>query len=537
MPLTAAQIASFFEDDDQMGLTNDTVNKLVEEGIDVPSDLADFDKDTLKQVAENLRKPGGRVPNPDPNAPAGATIETPPFLFGAKSQKRLLEAGELIRFYITIGRQLTPGNIRYDPVIKDFTEQWRALALRQEEEDPEVPKISKALPIIKWTEAFDDFLSRKVGARTIPLAYVTRESDAVGGPAPPLAQDKPHSLMYGSVEGDLVARASHGHALFREDNSSVYYFLEEATRGTAYAASMKPFQRAKNGREAYLSIRNQYAGKDKWEAEIKKQDDLLHNRQWKGQTNFTLEKFVSQHRNAYVSMQQCSEHVAFQLPNEHTRVGYLLDAIQTSDAGLQAAIAMIATDDGPNGKRNDFEATAAYLLPYDPVAKKRNLAGKRGDREASISDVSAEVSAGFGSKPGLGKTGVHLRYYTKDEYYKLTNEQKAELKEWRTSKDSKGTGKSAKKKGGKQSDGKDSKKGMVAAITKELLKQLKPKEDDDNEIDGIIAALQTTTNSDAASSEEPATKKARFQPTKSTQVSTAALKSILRRVRNGKDEE
>jgi hypothetical protein len=85
-------------------------------------------------------------------------------------------------------------------------------------------------------------------------------------------------------------------------------------------------------------------------------------------------------------MQQCSEHVAFELPNEHTRVGYLLDAIQTSDTGLQAAIAMIATDDGPNGKRNDFEATAAYLLPYDPVAMKRNITGKRGEREASISN-------------------------------------------------------------------------------------------------------------------------------------------------------
>jgi hypothetical protein len=232
MPLTAAQIASFFEDDDQMGLTNETVNKLVEEGIDDPDNLSDFDKDMLKQVAENLRKPGGRIPNPDPNAPAGSTIETPPFPFGAKSQKRMLEAGELIRFYKTIGRQLTPGNIRYDPVMKDFTEQWKALEQRKKDEDPEVPKISKALPIIKWTEAFDDFLSRKVGARTIPLAYVTHENVQVPNVAPPLAQDKPHSIQYGSVEGDLVARASHGHALYREDNSSVYYFLEEATRGT-----------------------------------------------------------------------------------------------------------------------------------------------------------------------------------------------------------------------------------------------------------------------------------------------------------------
>lgn len=520
-----------------MGLTNATVNKIVEEGIDDPEDLADFDKDTLKQVAENLRKPGGRIPNPDPNAPAGSTIERPPYTFGAKSQKRLLEAGELFRFYKTIGRQLTPANVRYNPVIKDFTEQWKALEQRRKDEDPEVPKISKALPIIKWTEAFDDFLSRKVGARTIPLAYVTRENEQVPNVAPPLAQDKPHSIMHGSVEGDLVARASHGHALFREDNSQVYYYLEEATRGTAYAASMKPYQRNKNGREAYMSIRNQYAGKDKWEAEIKRQDDLLHNRQWRGQTNFTLEKFVSQHRNAYVSMQQCSEHVAFQLPNEHTRVGYLLDAIQTSDAGLQAAIAMIATDDGPNGKRNDFEATAAYLLPYDPVAKKRNINNKRADRDAIVSDVSAEVSAGFGSKPGLGKTGVHLRYYTKDEYSKLTDEQKAELREWRSKKGAKGTAKGTKKKSGKTSDAKDSKKGMVAAITKELLKQLKPKEDDDDDIDGIIAALQTPKTSETTDSDEPAPKKARFQASKTTQVSTSALKSILRRARNAKDDE
>jgi len=88
------------------------------------------------------------------------------------------------------------------------------------------------------------------------------------------------------------------------------------------------------------------------------------------QSNFTLEKIIAQHHNAFVSMQQCATHVAFQLLNEHTRVGYLLDAIKTTDAGLQAAIAQIQTDDGVNGKQNNFEATAAYLLPYDPVTKK-----------------------------------------------------------------------------------------------------------------------------------------------------------------------
>jgi hypothetical protein len=67
----------------------------------------------------------------------------------------------------------------------------------------------------------------------------------------------------------MIARASHGHPLFREDSSNVYYKLEEATRATSYAASIKPYQRTKNDQDAWLALSNQYAGKDKWEAEIK----------------------------------------------------------------------------------------------------------------------------------------------------------------------------------------------------------------------------------------------------------------------------
>ena len=63
-----------------------------------------------------------------------------------------------------------------------------------------------------------------------------------------LAASEPYLLEHGLVK-ELVARASHMHALFREDNSDVYYKLEEAMRGTLYVASIKPFQRAKQGRE------------------------------------------------------------------------------------------------------------------------------------------------------------------------------------------------------------------------------------------------------------------------------------------------
>jgi hypothetical protein len=174
----------------------------------------------------------------------------------------------------------------------------------------------------------------------------------------------------------------------------------------------------------------QFAGTDKWEAEIKQQEQLLQIRVWKGQSNFSRENFVSQHRNAFVSMQACAQHVQYQLPNEHSRVVFLLDAIHCSDAGLQAATASVRTSNGPQGLRNNFETTASDLLPYDPVARKRLSTHKR--QNLLISGEEGEVSAfNMTKKSGIGKTGVHFRFYKKPEYDKLSDEQKVELKEWR----------------------------------------------------------------------------------------------------------
>ena len=86
MVLTAPQTTAFFEAADQMGIPHATVVQLQVEGMTSLPDLANFDKDMLQQLTDNLRKPAGRVPDPNPGAAPGATIPTPPFVFGAKSQ-------------------------------------------------------------------------------------------------------------------------------------------------------------------------------------------------------------------------------------------------------------------------------------------------------------------------------------------------------------------------------------------------------------------------------------------------------------------
>jgi hypothetical protein len=149
----------------------------------------------------------------------------------------------------------------------------------------------------------------------------------------------------------------------------------------------------------------------------------------------------------------------------------------SSDAGLQAAMASIKTDQDPDGLRNNFEAAATHLLPHDPVQRKRSdhAGGRRGS--ADISDVThdeADISA-FGAKEGIGKTGVHVRYHPLAEYQKLTNGQKDELREWwETTRGDKKRGKPYNKDGKQQRNVKFKlDKAIAAAVEKRVHEQIK----------------------------------------------------------------
>ena len=167
----------------------------------------------------------------------------------------------------------------------------------------------------------------------------------------------------------------------------------------------------------------QYVGQDKWDAKIKKIDALLHTRKWKGQSNFPLETFVQQHRNAYISMQACTVHVQYQLLNDNTRVGYFLDVLDSQHLPLLSAAGNIEEDNGIAGKRKDFELAVAYILPKDPVLKWQSNNNNK-ISQARISDTNA---TGFYSRNVIGTSGVHLRWHANPEYKKLSQDHEKEL--------------------------------------------------------------------------------------------------------------
>ena len=167
MPLTAAQLTFFWEDRNAgMNVPNATRQPLRDEGLDSPSDLLDVTKDGLDEIAKNFRQNGT--------------------VLGVMSKMRIEHAADCFRYYQLCGREITAANIRW-PTIKQFSEQWKALSDKKERDKPDVPKVTKELPILQWMETFADYLKQCIGVRNVPLYYVIRPDVARPNPLPDLA--------------------------------------------------------------------------------------------------------------------------------------------------------------------------------------------------------------------------------------------------------------------------------------------------------------------------------------------------------------
>ena len=189
----------------------------------------------------------------------------------------MLVANDIMRFYVTISRDITVDNVQWNPTIVNFKYQWDTPE-KKAKVTAETPKITKNFSIMKWSEAMSDYLSLRIGLRMTPLSHVVREKVETDLELPPQAEDKSHSTKYGSVESDMIHVASHDHPWHHEDNSKVHQMLEDSVRRTMNDSSIKPFQKKKDVCATFISIMLQHAGPDKWTALLQTCDNYLHTR-------------------------------------------------------------------------------------------------------------------------------------------------------------------------------------------------------------------------------------------------------------------
>jgi hypothetical protein len=171
--------------------------------------------------------------------------------------------------------------------------------------------------------------------------------------------------------------------------------------------------------------------------------------------------------------------ILLQIPNERSRVGYLIENIEVADANVKAAIASIKLDDNAGGLRENFERSVALLVPVDPVKKR---SGKR-SVEAEISSANLKTSRG-------PKTGVDICYYKAEEYKKLSKEEQDELCEIRQNKKQKRSPSKSHNKSTIRND--KFRASVVTAIKKQMLEEEKQK---NSAIEAIADILKSASPS------------------------------------------
>ena len=426
---TTVAFRTWLKSNPNIKLSSDAaVLRLTHEGITNLESLIDFDeksikllpkvcKDDIDAIAEDV--PNGIAPEPAVN---GANISS-------ISVQRLIVAADAARYYQAIGRTPTTQNMHYNNVLKNFKLEWEAFQAVKKEDDPKVPKINDRdgdRKVIRWVPTFLNMLENTHGARG-PLQYVLREDPNV----PPEASDPLEPDAYygasGSLIDELIARLPHTGPIYKSDNAAVYMKIEEAARGTSCESTIKAFSRRKDGRGAYLALISNHAGEVKYRAIAKKRQNLLQNIKWTGMS-YPLETHVSNHRQAFDELRECSQHITVPVPSDSQRVEYLIDSISSKDVTLSSAIGIIRAN--TNNMRNDFEGAASSMIEVDPY---RRSTRSNKDRFANVSSI--DFSAGRGS------TGVDLRFHPKDKFLALPQDQKDELRQWLATND----GKQAKK--------------------------------------------------------------------------------------------
>lgn len=409
---------AFFTNEEQIGLPQPIFERLVEEGIVSVADLGSIEDEDWNRLHKNIEV---RIPAATRNGEP--TLRRLPAIAVAK----LKVASAAVRYYECVGRNLEVESMSWS-VLKHFKDEHASIKSLKKSNPTEVPKVSKNVPVLKWLESFETFLGNVIGSRDIPLSYVIR-ADEVPSAAPPLAEGLPYSEGHGSVSEELVSRATFKHPLFREDSKKVLQYLDEALAGSMYAHAISKFRRANNGRDAFLAVKSQHGGSDKWKLAKEKAFSDMRNSTWNGTGTVTISSFINKHRSAFDDLERCAVYLpAVEVPSERARVDYLLKgAADCNDVQFKSMVATIQSqEDDENGAYASFEKTASLLLKVCPVTRSNT---RKKVRISNPEVSSAEISSLNKTIKKGPKTGVDVRYYKPGEWKKLSKAEKKELRE------------------------------------------------------------------------------------------------------------
>ena len=379
------------------------------------------------------------MPNPAFNAAGGAAaalaagipaqITNTGHMISARAENNIKLAAYFLRFKESTSQ--AP-----DTVSITLGNAWSLLDHKKWEEthdDVDAPTLDEK----DWPhtiEAFEELFRGCLGdSSIIPLAYVIRtDEDPAGDPA----------AGWTSKADELIGQAPihvGGNPVpnFLADNIKVWELLSGLTRKHTCWMYVKPFQRARDGRGAFLALRDHYLGPNNVDNMTSLAEKKLAMTAYTGECHrWTFEKYVTLHKDKHSILEGLTEH-GYAGIDKRSKVRYLLDGIKTDNLNMIKG-QILATA----ALRNNFDACVMLFRDY-----LLQLKADKVTKHVTIAAVTTNDTNHEGHDTVTPDMTVEDRYYKIPEYRHLSRAKKLGLKLLREKRGGKKTAKIPKKPG------------------------------------------------------------------------------------------
>ncbi len=443
----------------RLGFTNDAAVYITgTQGFDNLDEFKLLDDDEVTNLCKVVRRPGGTLPaddNDDADAPA---VPNPGIPVSLVAENNLKLCCFYLRYKERTSRPVAAGDIERATVraLKDH-KQW-------EEEMKEVtaPEINpRDWP--KTIEAIVEWLRGCLGVTKIPLAYVIRDNVNV----PAHASDPVGN--YNNKRDELIARApirnaaDDGYvATYLADRTRVWELISEITRDHDCWTFVRPAQRTRDGRLAFLGLKGHYLGVNMVDIMSSLAEKKLRTTIYTGERRrWNFEKYVKIHVDQHVILEGLVEH-GYAGIDPRSKVRYLVDGIKTTKLDTIKS-QILATP----ALRSDFDASVNLFQDFIKQVPSNK-------KEISIAAVGTDRGGEHGSGQVKPDMSVEDRYYKRSEYAKLSMAKKLGLKRKREAR------------GHRSDNGKKKKKmelseASIKALATAMSKQVQFEDDSDSE--------------------------------------------------------
>ena len=367
--------------------------------------LTDSEVESLIKV---IRRPRGTIADPAPGAAPDSRIPTPGVAVSLRAENNLKLACYFLRHKHKTSRTVNANDITLANV--------RALHDSKEWEDtqdnPSAPELTPRPDWPKVFEAIQEWLKSCLGVTKIPLAYVIRANEDVQ----PEAADPPDG--YDSVQEEMIARApildpaGNHTATFLSDCQRVWEKIAEIMRDHDCWTYVRPAQRSRNGRLAYLGLYDHYLGENNVDTMSTRTESRLEKTTYSGEKrNWNFEKYVKVHADQHAILEGLVDY-GYAGIDERSKVRHLLKGIRTDKLDTIKSTIMANAQ-----YRSDLSACVNLFKTF--LEQMENKAGTPNLQVAAIHQ---------GSNDHYTDLNVEDRYYKKGRYDQLTGAQKKGLK-------------------------------------------------------------------------------------------------------------